>query len=330
MPTVLHELLVAQHLKAHSSFLAAYDRYAARLDPPIPAGHGPGKAQYYEWLSGQKMKGLPLDAHCRVLAAMFPSYTVEALFEPAGPALRSRRPMAAKTDLEKFLGHEMVTEGTTLVYPTFTLAPDSTRALATAGVPRQHIYTKQGSVFATEHRIDVPVALAENDVRGLLYVLTLLQRDTDIATRIETDLDVVAHCDRPFISFGLSSNDCTHMYFESAAHPMFTIHDSLDGGNYLEHLELADGHAYRSDDRRNIGIVARVKPNPSQHPGRFWIFCAGLGPRGTTGASWYLAKHWRILHEQAGEHDFVAVCSVRSYSDETAELVHLMVDSERL
>jgi hypothetical protein len=78
-------LLAQQHLKSHSDFLAAYDRFAAQLDPPIPPGYGPAKTQFYQWLSGG-MVGLPRDYHCRVLARMFPGWTIESLFQMADAA----------------------------------------------------------------------------------------------------------------------------------------------------------------------------------------------------------------------------------------------------
>ncbi|MGY2012165.1 hypothetical protein ACW9HJ_35030 [Nocardia gipuzkoensis] len=72
-------------------------------------------------------------------------------------------------------------------------------------------------------------------------------------------------CARPYISFGLSSNDCTHLYLQSIDKPLFAIQDNPPfSGLYLEHLELADGQHYSSDDRRNIGIIARIRPDPAR------------------------------------------------------------------
>src|SRR5438874_2516936 len=82
MATVLKMLLAERHLKSHSEFLAAYDRCAAQLDPPIPPGYGPSKTQFYQWLSGG-IVGLPRDYHCRVLIRLFPGWTVERLFQMA-------------------------------------------------------------------------------------------------------------------------------------------------------------------------------------------------------------------------------------------------------
>ncbi|MGW4325971.1 hypothetical protein ACWEKR_08785 [Nocardia sp. NPDC004573] len=320
-------LLDERHLASHKDFCAEYRKHAAELGSAARE-EPPARATFYSWMSGE-MKGLPQNHHRRVLARMFPGWSIHALFSMANAATAAPHPAGdnpADEGLEAFLGAEMVERGATLVVPTFELATSSVEALAAAGIPRQHIFSKRASVFNAAHRIDVPVALAENDVRGMLYVMSMVQHHDGIAVDIQSDRDVVAACDRPYISFGLSSNDCTHMYLESSSDPLFTIQDNpRSTWGYLEHLELADGQRYSSDDSRNIGIIARVRPAPQLHPDRYWFFCAGLGPHGTTGASWYLTKHWAALQERVTDREFAAVVSVRTYSDQTAALEHLLI-----
>ncbi|MEV0027897.1 hypothetical protein [Nocardia sp. NPDC050793] len=324
-------LLAERHLASHQDFCAAYKQCAAQLGAPHAKDDPPSKAQFYNWMSGEKMVGLPHNHHRRVLAHMFPGWSVKALFSLANaPGVASQapdEPAVIDQCLAAFFGSEMIDRGATLVVPTFELATRSVEVLEAAGIPRQHIFSKRASVFNAQHRIDVPTALAENDVRGMLYVMSMMQRHDGMTVEIQSDREVVLACDRPYISFGLSSNDCTHMYLESTNTPLFTIQDTAPShGPYLEHLVLADGHRYSSDDSRNIGIIARVRPSADLHPDRYWILCAGLGSRGTTGASWYLAKHWRTLQERAIDREFVAVISVRTYSDQTAYLEHLLIN----
>jgi hypothetical protein len=230
-------------------------------------------------------------------------------------------------DFVDFVGDEIASQGVTLAYPTFALGDAALGALTTAGLRRQEYYAKRDSPFAVAHRIDVPVAVAENDLRALVYVLSTLQRHAPIEFDIASDATVVQACDRAFISFGLSSNDCTHMYMQSTERPLFTLQDDSTGSQYLEFLRLADGREFRSTDSTNIGIVARVQPDRT-HPGRQWFFCAGLGPRGTAGAAWFFANHWQVLNERARGGDFVAVLAVQSYSDQTAHLDHMLVVPE--
>ncbi|WP_330229424.1 hypothetical protein OHA40_25675 [Nocardia sp. NBC_00508] len=323
MATVLKMLLAERHLKSHPDFLTAYDRCAAQLDPPIPPGHGPAKAQYYQWLSG-RMVGFPRDYHCRVLERMFPGWTVEGLFQmanstPGNPRLQGTGPSGTDIQLEAFLGAEMTTRGTTLVYPRLELTRPSVDVLKAAGISRP---------FGKQSSVDVPSMVTENDVRGLLYVLSLLQRQTGIRADVRSDRDMVARSDRPYISFGLSGNDCTDLYLEAVERPLFTVHNSAaaDGARSV-HLRLSDGSEYDSDDDRNIGVIARVRPSPEVHPDRYWIYCGGLGPHGTAGAGWYLATSWSPLQQRAGDREFVAVIGVDEYSDRTTSLEHLLIAS---
>ncbi|WP_433711438.1 hypothetical protein ACQP2U_35080 [Nocardia sp. CA-084685] len=324
-------LLAQQHLKSHSDFLAAYDRFAAQLDPPIPPGYGPAKTQFYQWLSGG-MVGLPRDYHCRVLARMFPGWTIESLFQMAGAAPVAGRANELESpgtdiELEAFLGAEMITSGITLVYPTFELPLRPLHALDSVEAPYGCAFGKVRA-FAADHRSDVLAALPEKEVRGLLYVFSVLQRHTGILTEIRSDRDIVANSDRPYISFGLTCNDCTRMYLESVERPLFTLNvTSAEGGSRFEQLELTDGSRYDSSGDHSIGVIARVRPSPVLHPDRYWIFCAGLGPRGTTGASWYLANSWSPLQRRAGDHEFVAVVGVDEDSDDTAHLEHVLIES---
>ncbi|GGK43346.1 DUF5919 domain-containing protein [Nocardia camponoti] len=88
--TALKELLRQRHWQTHSAFSREYNAVARRVEPDL-VGAGPGKAQFYKWLSGD-LAGLPLPHHCRVLEAMFPGHPVRTLFSadssPAPSAAR--------------------------------------------------------------------------------------------------------------------------------------------------------------------------------------------------------------------------------------------------
>ncbi|QVI24511.1 hypothetical protein KHQ06_18370 [Nocardia tengchongensis] len=79
--TELKALLRKHHWQTHGTFLREYDKVAAKVEPSM-VGHGPQKAQFYRWLTGE-IKGLPHPDHCRVLEAMLPGQTADQLFTPA-------------------------------------------------------------------------------------------------------------------------------------------------------------------------------------------------------------------------------------------------------
>lgn len=79
-PTTLKHLLAREHFGQHSEFCREYDRVAKTIDKSL-VGTWPSKAQFYRWVNGE-VKGLPHDAHCRVLEQMLPGWTAEQLFAP--------------------------------------------------------------------------------------------------------------------------------------------------------------------------------------------------------------------------------------------------------
>ncbi|MBF5000525.1 hypothetical protein IRT45_25615 [Nocardia sp. BSTN01] len=332
MTTVLKMLLTGRHLTSHSDFLAAYDRCAAQLEPPVPPGYGPARTQFYRWLSGG-LVGRPRDYHCRVLTEMFPGWTIEELFRssddaPTAGTARESALAAADSELAAFLGAEMSVQGVTLVYPTFELQlrPGTTRPAA----GRLHTSAISGKVSAPGpgRSRNAFAALPENDVRALLYVASALQRRTTMSIDIRSDRDAVTCNDRPYVSFGLACNGCTRLYLESTEHPLFTLHrNEAYDGCCPGQLELTNGNTYDLSGDHTIGVIARARPKPRLHPDRYWIFCAGSGARGTAGASWYLANRWSLLQRRAGDREFVAVIAVGDNSDEATRIEHLMIDS---
>jgi uncharacterized protein DUF5919 len=82
---LLKVLLKHRHLHVYSAFTREYNKVAAKLDREL-VGTGPGKAQFYRWISGE-VATLPYAHHCRVLESMFPDWGVEQLFQPYSGSL---------------------------------------------------------------------------------------------------------------------------------------------------------------------------------------------------------------------------------------------------
>jgi hypothetical protein len=227
-------------------------------------------------------------------------------------------------DRLRFFGRELVQQETILVFPDFTMHDEVRKTLQSHN--QQMLYQRPQSRFATLtiHRIDIPRAVAANDIQALLYVADGFESTTTCPNVMMVDSAVVDDCDRSFISFGLSSNDCTHLYRHEHSHPLFQIVDDNKGSEYIR---LRNDHEYRSDDRRQYGIILRYSPAPDEYPERRWFICAGLGPVATTGAAWYLSRHWRSLAKVAGRaSNFAAMIWVGTYTDRVPHLVEVLLD----
>jgi hypothetical protein len=73
--------LIRQRHMSYEAFCREWDRVAKSTDAALK-GHYPGRAQYYRWLRGELTNKRPYSDACRMLEAMFPGWSVEALFSP--------------------------------------------------------------------------------------------------------------------------------------------------------------------------------------------------------------------------------------------------------
>lgn len=221
-----------------------------------------------------------------------------------------------------FFGSEMLERCAVFVFPEFVLAPEVVESLA--GHNQQRLYAKSKRQFAnTVHRVDLPRAVAANDMEALVYLAGLFESNHGRRFELRPDSSAVHQCDCSFMSVGLSSNDCTHLYLTTSERPLFEIVPDENGSEYVR---LPDGSEFRSDEERQMGLVLRHTPEPEDHPGRRWFLVAGVGPVGTIGAAWYLAEKWRSLHRQVVERDFIAVISVPSATERRVKLEAIHMD----
>ena len=221
-----------------------------------------------------------------------------------------------------FFGRELVHDKTTLVYPDFVMNDAVRDALKEHN--QQMLYKRPRSRFPnlTLHRIDIPRAVAANDIEALLYVADIFESTVSCPNVMMVDRAVVDACDCSFISFGLSSNDCTHLYTHEHAQPLFTIVDDEDGSEFLR---LSNGHEYHSTQQRQYGMILRYSPSPAEYPERRWFLCGGLGPVATPGAAWYLSRQWQKLRKSVpGSQDFIAIISVGPYTDRSPHLEEVL------
>lgn len=215
-----------------------------------------------------------------------------------------------------FFGREMTEHGAVFVFPEFVLAPEVLDSLASHNP--QHLFAKSKKQFSnTVHRVDIPRAVAANDMEALVYLAGLVEASRRGGLELRGDSTAVHQCDCSFISVGLSSNDCTHLYLSTAETPLFQI---VPDGNGSEFVRLPNGSEFKSSDDRQMGLILRHTPEPLHKPERKWFLVAGVGPVGTIGAAWYLSERWRHLHREVGGKDFVAVISVPSATERSVKL----------
>jgi hypothetical protein len=208
-------------------------------------------------------------------------------------------------------GKDAAHNKTFLVYPDFVLSQEAKNRLGE--VNPQLIYQKGNKIFEYDYRVDASRMIADNDLQALVYVAGLFGQVIHQTPPLKVDSQMAEQCDASFISFGLSSNDCTHMYRKHAkGKALFEI---VPDGNGSEFLRVDGEDFVTKRGEGYYGIIVRYHPDPEHEPDRVWMLCGGLGERGTTGAAWFLANRWRYLLRRVGDRDFVAVIEVEPNTD---------------
>ena len=219
---------------------------------------------------------------------------------------------------QRMFGSELVRRGATLVYPDFVMNDDVKHALAETN--QQLLYRRPRSRYAdrTTHRIDIPRVVAANDIRALLLFSEVFRANARL-TQMVVDRDILDSSERSFVSFGLSSNDCTHLYLDLDPEPLFEI---VPDGSGSEYLRIPfDSAEFRSTSTRQYGLICRYSPAPKAEPERRWFLVAGLGAVGTTAAARFIAKSWTTaLSVLGGVDDFLLIVSTGVGSDEYPRL----------
>jgi hypothetical protein len=237
--------------------------------------------------------------------------------------------IVGRTRFIAFVGREAALERVTLVYPAFEMDPSILKLLQESMHP-EYRFVKRRPVYGVR-RADIRVLAAENDMRAVVAVANLLGERGRGTVTVRMDGDFVADGARgSFVSFGLSSNECTHHYLAGCSmvheQPLFSIEEE-DGA---EHLRLFDGTRISIETERHAhfhpGLLVKYTPE-TDHPDRSWLFVLGLGAPSTPGIAYWLRENWEVLGRLAmatGTKEFVAVFKTEASAESNTRLIRFV------
>jgi hypothetical protein len=157
---------------------------------------------------------------------------------------------------------------------------------------------------------------SEADIRAIGYLASAFGKGAGIAPTVEADHKADDHMDISFICVGGVTN---HRSRDLACDPA-NVFLQFQGDNIVVKQTgqilvtappLVAGYDY--------GLI--VKIHPTHNPSRTWIWCAGHGDWGTSGAAWFLAHHWKVIHDFAKNRPFARITRTRSGSDDSTRLL---------
>lgn len=192
-----------------------------------------------------------------------------------------------------------------LVYPDFILSEKSLAAIDS--VEQMGVYAKKNPRFTGKYFIDLPHAVAANDLQGAVIIAPIIGMHVNYSLDLIADGEAVTECENSLISFGLTSNDITYLYLASTDNPLFQINDE-DG---VTCISIKNKHGYvkdfGQDESSQHGIILKHTPYPKTHPDIVWFICGGLKAAGTPAAAWHLAHNWNKYHDLYAERDFLII-----------------------
>ncbi len=171
-------------------------------------------------------------------------------------------------------------------------------------------------VFPDGHLTAFPGAfqdlLGYCSARAASYLADSLGSVQGISVRVAPDTGVASTWDFTSINVGSSASNVKTNDVKYFPENLWLRDD-------IGQFTFKDDRIIAMDSRSDKGIVLKL-PNPYS-PGYAVLVCAGLGEWGTSGAAWYLSKHWRRFSSRFGDHAFLVAVSVTPGSDESARAI---------
>jgi hypothetical protein len=231
--------------------------------------------------------------------------------------------------LAALFGREAVFDKVVLVYPVFQLAQDVEDRIG--DIHPEMRYDKPASTYG-HSRTDVRETVAGNDIRALLYLVALFESHG--ARRVEwaADVQFVPHrAEQAFISFGLSSNECTHHYVAHARNHGVTPLVITEDNQKQEYITTPDGCKFGSEPGHyHHGVIVRYRPGETTEAStkgwdRYWFLLAGVGAPATPGAAYWLSRNWTTLLHLASKRkadNFMAITKTDAHAENNTSLVY--------
>jgi hypothetical protein len=157
--------------------------------------------------------------------------------------------------------------------------------------------------------------------RSISHLASAIGRNSKSPSIIRSDVEVDEMMDISFISIGGLNNHKTIDILDSPLNSFITF------DNNVNIVSATTGNTIiQAQSNVDYGII--IKINPSHNPDRTWLCCAGIGQWGTSGAAWWLNKHWKIISRQAKKRPFAIVTQTQVGSDDSTQMLHLFLSEE--
>lgn len=193
-----------------------------------------------------------------------------------------------------------------IIFPASESPPNTTYPKSPPKVPRK--------TYATVNLTTVNSTASTRTVSHLTYAVG---RNSKVSPIIKSDTEIDELMDISFISVGGLTNYKSIDLLDDRSNTFIKF-----GTNAI--ISKKSGKAIvRLKSGYDIGCI--IKINPSHNPNRTWLCCAGIGEWGTSGASWWLNKYWKMISKKAKKNPFAIITQTRIGSDDSTQILHFFL-----
>jgi len=166
--------------------------------------------------------------------------------------------------------------------------------------------------------ISNPVSFAET--RAAKYLSESFSKFADASPHFISDDEIREKVDISYCALGGYTNHKTVDIIESSQNVFLKFNLKAQGS--IVNLKN-EQKIYIIDGVYDYAVIIKIRNR--LFPTRTQICIAGLGEWGTSGGSWFLAYKWKEIRKKVGNKEFGAVIKVKGGSDESAELIDLIL-----
>jgi hypothetical protein len=185
--------------------------------------------------------------------------------------------------------------------------------------------TKETTFLKPPSRVPRPAIITANlttvnsnaATRSVSHLAYVIGNYSPSLPLIRSDVEMDKHMDLSFLSVGGLNNYKSLDILENTSNVFLQFgHDCIESKTLKKCIVKIEG-------QMDFGFILKI--HPSNNPKRTWLCVAGIGEWGTSGASWWLSRHWKTVQKRAKDKPFACITKTRYESDDSTSLVHLFL-----
>ncbi|MCB2200261.1 hypothetical protein KQI63_12705 [bacterium] len=181
--------------------------------------------------------------------------------------------------------------------------------------PSKHVFKKKDDNQA--HINGSRDLIGDCTARSIQYLSSWLSGTLKSDPTLLMDNSEKATWDNNLILIGSKSSNVKTEIYEGEMYKKYLYFGQNESGTFIQWN--SDNKKYYISDNKDKGVIIKTR-NPF-YKDKFVILCAGLGCYGTSGAAYYLYKHWKHLYSKYKGDEFAVVLETHIGADETAKII---------